>query len=136
MRVRLSPCIVGFCLCYVLLLGGEGVYAQTPPRIALKSGESAELHLVYFVRNCTSIVVGTPEVEVLEGPAELTLAIKPGMVLPRVQNCAKPVQGGTLIVTAKDVAERKQATLTYRIRYKTKEGDRQQGGVYNVSLFP
>jgi hypothetical protein len=134
MRVRMSPCIVGFCLCSVFLFNGVGVHAQT--RIALKSGESAELQIVYWIRRCASILVGNPEVEILEGPAELTLAIKPGMVLPRAQACAKPVQGGTLIVTAKDIDERKQATLTYRIKYKTKEGDRQQGGVYNVTLFP
>jgi len=46
------------------------------------------------------------------------------------------VRGGTLIVTAKDISEPKQATLTYRVKYKTKEGDRQRSGVYNVSLFP
>jgi len=60
----------------------------------------------------------------------------PGMVLPRAQKCAKPVRGGTLILTAKEIDEPKQATFTYRIKYKTKEGDRQRSGVYNVSLFP
>jgi len=134
MRVRLSPCTFGFCLCSILLFNGVGVHAQ--PRITLKSGESAELRLFYFIRRCASILVGNPEVEILEGPAELTLAIKPGMVLPREQGCAKPVHGGTLIVTAKDIDERKEATLTYRIKFKTKEGDRQSGGVYNVTLFP
>ena len=108
--------------------------AQT--RIALKSGESAELHLVYYVSRCASIMVGNPEIEVLDGPPELTLSIKPGMVLPRAQNCAKSVPGGTIVVTAKDISEPKQATLTYRVKYKTKEGDRQRSGVYNVSLFP
>jgi hypothetical protein len=134
MRVRLSPCIVGFCLCSVLLFNGVGVHAQT--RISLKSGESAELELVYFVVNCASIVVGNPDVEVLEGPEELTLEIKKGNVIPRRQNCAKPVPGGTLIATAKEVKERKDAKLTYRIKFKTKQGDRQQSGAYNVSLFP
>jgi len=110
------------------------VHAQT--RIALKSGESTELGLVYWVSKCASIMVGNPEIEVLEGPQELTLTIKPGMILPRAQNCAKPVRGGTIIVTAKDIDEPKQATLTYRVKYKTKEGDRQRSVVYNVSLFP
>jgi len=116
------------------LFSATGVQAQT--RIALKNGESAELSLVYYVVNCMSIMVGTPEVEILEGPDELTLEIKKGNVIPRAQNCAKPVPGGTLVATVKQVTERKDAKLTYRIKYKSKQGDRQVGGVYNVSLFP
>jgi len=134
MRVWLPTCVFSFCLSTALFFSCAGVHAQT--RIALKSGESAELGLVYWISNCASIVVGNPEIEVLEGPPELTLSIKPGMVLPRAQKCAKPVRGGTVIVTAKDIDEPKQATLTYRIKYKTKEGDRQRSVVYNVSLFP
>jgi hypothetical protein len=134
MGVRLPACFVGFCLSSALFLGCAGVHAQT--RIALKSGESAELGLVYWITNCASIMVGNPEVEVLEGPPELTVSFKPGMVVPRAQKCAKPVRGGTIIVTAKDIAEPKQTTLTYRVKYKTKEGDRQRSVVYNVSLFP
>jgi hypothetical protein len=134
MRLRSSRCLVGFCFGSALLFSNTGVHAQT--RIALKGGESAELGLVYWVVNCASIVVGNPEVEVLEGPEELTLEIKKGDVIPRRQNCAKPVPGGTLIATAKEVNERKDAKLTYRIKFKTKQGDRQQSGVYTVSLFP
>jgi hypothetical protein len=130
----LATCLVSFCLGSALLFGATGVQART--RIALKSGESAELQLVYLVVNCASIVVGTPEVEILEGPEELTLEIKKGNVIPRAQNCAKPVPGGTLVVTAKEVTERKDAKLTYRVKYKSKQGDRQVGGVYRVSLLP
>ena len=120
-----------------LLLSGSLAYAQSDARrIALKSGESVELGPVYWVVKCRSIVVGVPAVEVLEGPAELELSIKEGMVLPRRQNCAKTVDGGTLVATAKDVKEPVQARLTYRVKYKTKDGDRQGGGVINVSLFP
>jgi hypothetical protein len=46
------------------------------------------------------------------------------------------VPGGTVVATAKDVTEPKQGKLTYRIKYKTKDGDRQTGHIYNVSLFP
>lgn len=134
MRVRLPIYAVSFCLGSALLFGCAGVHAQT--RIALKSGESTELGLAYYISNCASIMLGNPEVEVLEGPPELTLSFKPGMVIPRAQKCAKPVLGGTITVTAKDINEPKQATLTYRVKYKTKEGDRQRSVVYNVSLFP
>jgi len=81
-------------------------------------------------------MVGIPEIEVLEGPPEVTLAIKEGMVLPRNQNCANRVPGGTLVAKAKDVKEPMDAKLTYRVKYKTKDGDRQTSRVYDVSLFP
>jgi hypothetical protein len=135
MQVRLPTCLVSFCLGSALLFGATGVQAQKRI-IALKSGESAELGLVYWIVNCASIVVGNPEVEVLEGPDELTLEIKKGNVTPRAQKCAKPVPGGTLVATAKEVTERKDAKLTYRVKYKTKDGDRQMSGAYSVSLFP
>jgi hypothetical protein len=134
MRVGFATCFFSFCLGSALFFSCIGVHAQT--RIALKSGESTELGLVYYISSCRSIMIGSPEVEILEGPPELTLSFKPGMVLPRAQNCAKSVQGGTLIVTAKDISEPKQTTLIYRIKYKTKEGDRQRSGTYRVSLFP
>jgi len=134
MRVQLSTWVFSLCLSSALFFNCAGVHAQT--RIALKSGESTELGLVYWITNCVSIVVGNPEIEVLEGPPELALSIKPGMVSARAQKCAKPVRGGTIIVTAKEIDEPKVATLTYRIKYKTKDGDRQRSGVYNVSLFP
>jgi len=110
--------------------------AQAQDRIALKSGESVELGPVYWVANCRSIMVGMPEIEMLEGPAEVTLAIKEGMVLPRRQNCASQVPGGTIVLTAKEIKEPAVAKLTYRIKYKTKDGDRIRGNVYQVSLFP
>jgi len=134
MRVRLSTCLVSVSLGSALLFSSTGVHAQS--RIALKSGESASLGLVYSVRNCASIMVADPVVEVLEGPEELTLEIKKENVIIRSLKCAKPVPGGTLIATAKEVKERKDAKLTYRVKYKTKEGDRQASGVYDVSLFP
>ena len=72
----------------------------------------------------------------LEGPKEVALSIKEGMVIPRRSKCAKPVAGGTLVLTAKDVAQPMDGTLTYRVKYKTKDGDRQVSHVYKLSLFP
>jgi len=134
MRVRLPTCLVGFCLGSALFFSGVGVHAQT--RIALKSGESTELPDVLWAVNCRSIIVGNPEIEILEGPAELTVALKPKMVLPRRANCAKLVPGWSVTGTAKDVNEPMQGTLTYRIKVNTKDGDRQESHVYNLSLFP
>jgi len=114
--------------------GGAAAHAED--RLALKSGESVELHTVYFVVNCQSIMLGIPEIEILEGPAEVTLSVKEEMVLPRRFNCAKPVKGGKVVATAKDIKEQREAKLTYRINYKTKDGPRQTSRIYGVSLYP
>jgi hypothetical protein len=132
-----KPLLVVLNLAMAALLGGAGAHAETSARrIVLKSGESVELHTVYWVVNCRSILVGMPELEVIEGPEQVTLAIKEGKVIPRRQNCANPVAGGTLVATAKDITEPMEAKLTYRVKYKTKDGDRQLGHVYSISLYP
>jgi hypothetical protein len=109
---------------------------QELQRISLKNGETIELRNVSFTRNCRSILKETPVVEVLEGPEELTLTIKPAMVVLRTNNCSNQVAGGVVVATAKDVKAPKEAKLTYRVKYKTLEGDRQIARVYLVSLFP
>jgi len=74
-----------------------GAQAQADVRrLVIKSGENVELGPVYFVANCRSIMIGLPEIEILEGPPELTLSIKETQVLPRRQGCAAPVAGGKL----------------------------------------
>lgn len=113
-----------------------GGLANAQDRVALKSGESVELGPVYWVINCRSVMIGIPEIEILEGLDGVNLAIKEGMVMARRQNCPKPVQGGTLVITAKQVGEPTEGKLTYRLKYKTKDGDRQTSRVYQVSLFP
>jgi|SRR5215813_11806810 len=121
-------------ICALALCGGAR--AQSTPEIALKSGESAELQSVYYVAHCKSIMVAPPQVEVLEGPPELTLSIKEGEVLARRLNCPNKVAGGTLIATVKDVKEPIKAKLTFRVKYRTRDGDRQVAHTYSVSLFP
>jgi ribosomal protein L21 len=110
--------------------------AQSEGNIALKSGESVELGAVYWIANCQSIMIGLPEVEILEGPPGVTLAVKEAMVLPRRQNCANKVSGGIISAAAAEVKDRVQAKLIYRVKYKTKDGERQRSGTFNVSLFP
>jgi hypothetical protein len=104
--------------------------------IALKSGETFELGPVYLVINCKSIVTDEPQVEIMEGPPELTLTIKPGKVVPRNQGCTNEISGGTMVVAAKDIPQKKSARLVYRVKFKTKDGDRQLAQVYSVELFP
>jgi hypothetical protein len=111
-------------------------YAQSEGTLALKSGESVELGPVYWIANCHSIMIGLPEVEILEGPPGVTLNVKEAMVLPRRQNCPNKVSGGILSAAAAEVKDRTQGKLIYRVKYKTKDGDRQRSAIYNVSLFP
>jgi hypothetical protein len=113
--------------------------SAVPPdlrRVALKSGESVELGTVYYVMNCRSVVVGKPEVEILEGPPEVKLIIKEGDVVPRALGCSGKVRGGTLIAIASEVKETKIARLIYRVKYKTTDGDRQVANAYYVGLLP
>jgi hypothetical protein len=125
-----------FALGLALIIGRADAQAQ-PSRVALKNGEAIELTTVYFISNCRSIMIGLPEIETLEGPAELSLAIKEEQVVPRKFGCVNKVPGGKLILTAKSsVTERTEVNLIYRLKYKTKEGDRQTSGTYIVTLFP
>lgn len=126
---------------FIMAFGLAGVSvgaatAQTPNSIALKSGESVVVQTLWYVSQCRSIMIGMPEVEILEGPPELTLSVAPDKVLPRRHNCPNKVEGGTLTATAKDVKEPIHSQVTYRVKYKTKDGDRQVSHVYKVELFP
>jgi hypothetical protein len=123
------------CFGIAVFSGHAGVHAQeNPTRITLKNGESVELRKFFAVVNCQSTLVEGPVLEVLEGPPELTVTFKEGMLRP--QNCTSPVPGGTVVATAKDVQGPKEARLTIRLRFKVKNGDRQSSNAYVVSLFP
>jgi hypothetical protein len=126
---------------YVLVGDGLGSHSAANAqdalrRIAVKNGESIDLGTVYYVNNCRSIMVGLPDIEVLEGPTSVAISIREEPVLPRRQGCAAKVPGGTLVLTAKDVSEPAEAKLTYRVNYKTKDGPRQTSHAFMVSLFP
>jgi hypothetical protein len=125
------------CLLGALLASTALAHAQSEPkRIVLRGGDSVELRNYLFVVNCQSIMVGTPLLDVLEGPEEVTVTLREGMVFPRTQKCPKPVPGGTVIATAKAVAEPKEAKLTIRLKFNTKDGERQGSNTYMVSLIP
>jgi hypothetical protein len=127
--------ILGFAIAIFAHSAGADAQDESP-RVSLKSGETIELGNVFFTRNCRSILTETPVIEVLEGPVELTLSIKPAMVVARSNNCSNQVQGGTVVATAKDIKAPTESKLTYRVKYKTLEGDRQISRVYMISLFP
>src|SRR4051794_1354589 len=103
-------------VCIVAASGIGRTEAQTMSKpvhdLALKSGESTELSDVYWVNSsCKSMLKSTPEVEILDGPSSVTATIKPASILPRITGCAKAVQGGKLVITAKDVEDQGTALL-------------------------
>jgi hypothetical protein len=135
MSIQLNTSLAIACAGLAVFAAVSGAQAQhAPRRIALKSGESTELRNFYAVQHCRSILIGTPVLDVLEGPKELTVTFKEGAKLPT--KCTKPVPGGTVIATAKEIKTRQEAKLTIRLKFKTKIGERQTSNSYMVSLFP
>jgi hypothetical protein len=127
----------------LLLMSLSGGSAQsqtiqfTVRDVALKSGESTELGDVFYITTgCKSILKGTPEVEILDGPPGVTAVINPAKVVPRGLGCANPVSGGKLVIAAKDIQEPSYTRMVLRINYKTLNGDRQRSENINISLFP
>jgi hypothetical protein len=121
-----------------LTLSAANAQTITPtPSIALKNGETFELPNAYYIStSCKSLLVATPEVEILDGPPGVSVSIKEAMVTPRGYNCAKPVTGGKVIISAKDVDEPSFSTMTLRYKFKTRDGERFLSQVYKISLFP
>jgi hypothetical protein len=135
MRFTIGVAVILFAAADLTI--SKGATGQTAPqRLAIRNGESIELYAVYYVSHCRSIMIGLPEIEVLEGPPELSLSIREEAVLPRRQGCAAKVQGGTLLLAAKDVTDKVEANLVYRVKYQTKDGPRETSSTYLVSLFP
>ena len=72
----------------------------------------------------------------MEGPPEITVSVKKAMVVPREQNCSKPIEGAKLYVAASEIADYGTSELTIRITFDTKDGERRVSETYNVTLFP
>jgi len=120
-------------LCFALLFA----WKARAESLALKSGETADLGIESWVVNCRSLLTGPITVEIMEGPLGMTASVREQKVIPRKLNCANEVPGGHLLVTApKDVTAKIQGTLTLRLKYPTKDGDRQLSRTVNVTLFP
>jgi hypothetical protein len=135
MRIQLYTSLTIASVGLAAFVAVSGAQAQhAPRRIALKSGESTELRNFYAVQQCRSILIGTPVLDVLEGPKELAVTFKERAKIPA--KCTKPVPGGTVIATAKEIKTPKEARLTIRLKFKTRIGERQTSNSYIVSLLP
>ncbi|HEX2114967.1 MAG TPA: hypothetical protein VHM01_11235 [Alphaproteobacteria bacterium] len=104
--------------------------------ISIRNGESVDLGAVYWQYRCESIFLRFYGIDLLEGPPGLSLSIRPGRVWAQRQNCPRPLDGGTVVLTAKDVKERFEGTIHYRVRYDTKDGDKQSTHSRKIVVFP
>ena len=139
-KFREAGIVLGL-FCFVCVLANADAKAQTfyfnVYNVALKSGESAELADVYYISgDCKSLLKATPQVEILDGPSGVTATIKEDKIVPRTFGCTKPVPGGKLIITAKEVEEYGRARLVLRVKMKTSSGERQWSRDVNISLIP
>jgi hypothetical protein len=131
--------LLGVLLCGLGVAAHREARAQITPNlltIALKSGETVEVKDLWYSVNCKSQLKSPPAVEIMEGPTEVAASVKEAMVVPRQQNCNKPVKGGKLVLTAKEVGDYSTSKLTIRITYDTKDGERKFSESFNIELFP
>lgn len=129
MNMKSAAPAIGFAL-----LLSTGLAFAEDKTIVAKSGETVDVRPVYGALRCRSILVAVPEVEVLQGPPELKLSVREDMVTP--QNCQNKVKGGFVVATVGEVKQPTEGKLKFRVKYKTKDGTREPGYVYNVSLLP
>jgi hypothetical protein len=130
---------LGLAAGLVAVLGAATTNAQTAnaQNVAIKSGETLELQSLYWVQNCRSVVIGQPEVQILEGPPDVKVTIKEDNIVPRIQGCSSKIKGGILLLTApQEIDDSGAARLVVRIKFKTREGERTQSLIYNLSLIP
>jgi len=118
-----------------LTLASLAAFAQGQP-VALRPGESTDLHAVYWVSNCKSALKKILSVEVLEGPPALLLSVREEMVTAKRQNCADKVPGGIVVLTAGPSLEKGTVTLKYRVNYDTEDGKTQSKHSVQVDLYP
>jgi hypothetical protein len=137
MNFKLTAQFAGLLLSSFLVTGANAQSWQfNTQSLAMKSGETTELGDLYWVTNCKSMLIATPEVTIMEGPPGVTAAVEEAMVTPRMQQCPQKVKGGKLKVTAGVIDDQTNSIMTLRIRYKTKDGDRDQAMTIKISLFP
>jgi hypothetical protein len=140
MRAR-SISIGAIFLLYLTLAGGDAAQAQTihasVEDVALRNGESTEFGDVFLVgADCRSLLTAVPEVEIMDGPPGVAVAVKEAMVVPDGHGCDRSVPGGRVVITAQDIDAYSYTRMVLRITYKTPNGNLQRSQHINVALFP
>ena len=105
--------------------------------VSLKSGESVDIGTVYWVAaNCKSALKSFVGVDLLDGPKGIELSIREEPVAARRQNCPDKVPGGKVVLRAVNIPEKTEATIAYRVRYDTEDGDKQSSHKAKIALYP
>jgi hypothetical protein len=134
---RLSAAVLTLALSSICALNANAqTWQQLVQQIALKSGETAEIGDIYWVIGCKSQLINPPEVTVMDGPPGVSAVLTEAMVTPRFQQCPKPVKGWKLKVTAGEIDDQSNSIMTIRIRYKTRDGQRDRSMNLGLALFP
>ena len=141
MHVRSGPIVAAVSLCLASLAGNAAAQApaihESVEDIALRSGEMVEVGDLYLVgEDCSSLLTSEPEVEVMDGPPGVAVAMKPAMVVPDGPDCETSVLGGKMLITARDIDVYSYSRMVLRITYKTPDGNLQRSQHINVALFP
>jgi hypothetical protein len=119
------------------LIGGCILALAEDTTVALKSGETVELNNLFWVASCRSLLTGPMRVEILQGPPEITASIRQQNIVPHALNCAKPVDGGVLLLTAaKDVQTKIQAKVVLRVKFPTVDGEKQRSFDLDAIVMP
>ena len=119
----------------VLLLASPAFATDDDARtLAAKSGETIDVRAVYGASKCKSILTAPPEIEVLQAPSEVQLSVREDMV--KARNCPEKIKGGVVVAKVGEVKQPTDGKIVFRVKYKTKEGPRQIGYEYKISLVP
>jgi hypothetical protein len=139
MHVRSGPIVAAAWLCLAGLTADATAQTIHPSveDIALRNGESTEFGDVFLVgADCRSLLTGVPEIEVMDGPPGVAVAVKETMVVPHERGCNQSVPGGRVVITARDIDVYSYTRMVLRITYKTPNGNLQRSQHINVALFP
>jgi hypothetical protein len=123
-------------IAFLTIAGQVSAQSPSPPEtISIRDGETVPLGKVTWVNaaTCESFFKSVQQVDMMEGPSEVSLKFEPGKVLT---TCKKYVNGGTIMATAKGVTEYMDSMLVYRVRFTGKDGPHEFTRRYHVLLFP
>jgi hypothetical protein len=124
------------------------VFAQQQQQIpapiifSIRAGETLLLHFASSVTNdCTVLWDHFDDIDVLDGPKEVSLDFKPGKGTVNLtasgKVCPYEVEGGNIMISARDIAEPKEANLTFRVNFHLKSGKQWQLLYrYHLLMFP
>jgi hypothetical protein len=113
-----------------------------PTLFSIRGGETLLLRQFGWITiECVSLFGSLEGIDIMDGPPEVTLKFEPGQVNLVARSgkvCPKQLPCGNIMITAsKEIAEQKEANLTFRLRVKTKHNSGATETLrYHPLLFP